>query len=168
MLTHEAIDKIVKEERAEGKLVKLPENFFEDVRLYLSKKAEIGDKEVLSAKALLRDLREKREKKILYHAIYFVRNGIIPGNMTPRERKLFDAVIKSLQEFQKTMDEVIEGEPEKVKVVAVLEDVEEFVGLNMKTYGPFKKGDVATIPEENAHVLLEQKKAKEIAIDSTK
>jgi DNA replication factor GINS len=163
------IDKVVKEQRASGKLTKLPENFFEDVRLYLSKKAEAGgEKEVQSARSMLRELRERRESKILECALFFAREGIIPGTMVPEERRLFDIIVKNVQEFQRVMDKLIEGGPEKKKLVALLEDVPELVGVNAKPYGPFKKGDVATLPEENADLLIQRKVAKEIVIDSGK
>jgi len=44
----------------------------------------------------------------------------------------------------------------KVKV-KFLENVDEFVGIDLKDYGPFFKGDIAEIPLENAKVLAEGK-----------
>lgn len=41
----------------------------------------------------------------------------------------------------------------KIVMVDVTADVHEFMGTDMKTYGPFKRGEIATVPEENALVI---------------
>jgi len=38
--------------------------------------------------------------------------------------------------------------------------VDEFVGIDLKDYGPFFKGDIAEIPLENAKILEEGKVIK--------
>ena len=40
--------------------------------------------------------------------------------------------------------------------------MEQFVGVNMNKYGPFKKDDVAILPFENARSIIENNKAIEI------
>jgi DNA replication factor GINS len=47
-------------------------------------------------------------------------------------------------------------------MVRFLDSMEQFVGVNMNKYGPFKKDDVAILPFENARPILESKKAVEI------
>jgi len=42
------------------------------------------------------------------------------------------------------------------------EDVEEFLGIDEKTYGPFKKGEKALIPKENAEILIRRGVAEEL------
>ena len=44
-------------------------------------------------------------------------------------------------------------------VVRLLEDMEQIVGIDLKNYGPFKKEDIATIPEKNAISLVEKNAA---------
>ena len=44
------------------------------------------------------------------------------------------------------------------------EDTPAFMGAYEKTYGPFKKGDIAKLPEENIRVLIEQGMAKEFTV----
>ena len=45
------------------------------------------------------------------------------------------------------------------------EDVPEFLGVDLRKYGPFKKGDIAKIPEENAKILIESGKAEVMEIE---
>lgn len=41
-------------------------------------------------------------------------------------------------------------------LIVFKEDVSSFVGSDMRLYGPFKKGDIAKVPDENMKVLLER------------
>jgi DNA replication initiation complex subunit (GINS family) len=45
------------------------------------------------------------------------------------------------------------------------EEVPAFVGADMRSYGPFKKGDIAKLPEENKLVLLQQGIVDEFTIN---
>jgi DNA replication initiation complex subunit (GINS family) len=49
-----------------------------------------------------------------------------------------------------------------MQTVAFLETLPQFVGVNMKNYGPFERGDMATIPEANARLLVEKGIVKQI------
>ncbi len=168
MLTYETLRKIFTEERSTNKLVKLPENFFKDVKDYLDKKSKLQSKEdkweLDSAKGTLEDLLEIRERKILTLAMYSARSGIVPENLTPEEKNFFDNIIKIIKDFQKQRKKALEEKPEKMVAIAVLEDIPEFVGTDLKSYGPFKKGDIATIPEDSAKLFVQKGMAKEINI----
>ena len=50
-------------------------------------------------------------------------------------------------------------------VVRFLKDVPSIVGVDLKTYGPFKSEDVASIPIENAKVLIRQGLAVEVEMN---
>ncbi|MGC8999287.1 MAG: hypothetical protein ACP5JW_07900, partial [Candidatus Bathyarchaeia archaeon] len=45
-----------------------------------------------------------------------------------------------------------------------LKDVPAIVGQDMKIYGPFKAEDVASVPVENAKILIRQGLAEEINV----
>ncbi len=169
MLTHEMIEKIVLKEREEKKLSMLPEDFFESVRAYLEKKSRISETkedrwELDWAKRSIQDLLDIREGKILSLALAYVKAGVTPGNITPEEKEFFDGVVERIKEFHARKAEVLEGKKDRLAAVALLQDVPRFVGVNMHNYGPFKKGDVANLPEENAKLLLEKGIAKKISI----
>lgn len=167
MLTYEALRKLVQEEKAGNKLAELPEDFFENVKSYLDKKGNISKEredvwELDSARRTLQDLLEIRERKILILALYNVRSGVVSVNMTPEEKEFYERLVEGIKDFQAKKKEILDGMPEKRQVIAMLEDMPEFVGINMKTYGPFKKGDVATLPEENARLLVDKSMARKI------
>ncbi len=48
--------------------------------------------------------------------------------------------------------------------IRMVQDAGEFVGLDLRTYGPFKKEDVVYMPKEHAEILINDGKAKRIII----
>jgi DNA replication initiation complex subunit (GINS family) len=48
------------------------------------------------------------------------------------------------------------------KEISVIQDIEEFVGLNGHTYGPYKSGEHVTVPAEEAEMLIKMKAAKQM------
>lgn len=52
-------------------------------------------------------------------------------------------------------------EREKVfKEVKLSQDVPEFIGEDMRSYGPYKKGEIVSIPLRNAEILIREKVAE--------
>jgi len=54
------------------------------------------------------------------------------------------------------------SKPSELVLVRFLQDVPPIVGVDLKTYGPFRKEDVANLPKENAEALIKQGLAKAI------
>ncbi len=48
--------------------------------------------------------------------------------------------------------------------IRLVQDAGEFVGLDLRTYGPFKKEDVVYMPKEHAEILVNDGKAKRIMV----
>jgi len=167
MLTYETLRKMIIEEKNMQKLVKLPDNFFEEIKSYIDKKSKVikskeDEWELNNAKAEVDRLLQIREKKVLESAMNYVNSGAAPINLSPEEKSFFNSVVAEIKNFHSKRKSVLEAKPEKVKVLAFLQPVDRFVAINMKNYGPFKMGDISTIPEKNADILLEKKMAKEI------
>ena len=51
-----------------------------------------------------------------------------------------------------------------VSLIVFKEDVPSFVGSDMRSYGPFKKGDIAKVPDENLRALLERGVVEEFKV----
>ncbi len=167
MLSYETIRKIANDEKSSQKLTQLPEGFFNEVRVYLDKKARMNENkqdvwELQSARRVLQDILDLRERKILTTSLYHVRSGLNPENLMEEEREFFNTLVDNIKEFQTKRKEMVEGEPVKRDVVGVTDDVPQFVGIDMKNYGPYKKGDVVTLPEEIAKFLVEHGSARKI------
>jgi DNA replication initiation complex subunit (GINS family) len=55
-------------------------------------------------------------------------------------------------------------EKPKKRVLRFLQETPSIVGADMKTYGPFLPQDVASLPVENAKVLVKQRVAVEVEV----
>jgi len=161
MITYETLRRIEQEERISKKLVQLPDRFMLEVMEYMQKKAtmakEKGDKwELQSARQRFQSIIQLRERKVMNFTLSFVRSGALPENMIPEERELFDGVVKRVKEFHDKRKKAMSGERASSKTVAILQQLPQFVGIDMGYYGPYQQGDIATVPEENARLLIER------------
>ena len=161
MITYETLRKIEQEEKNSVKLASLPLNFLQEAMDYLEKKETIAQEkedrwEHQTAKQRVNNIMQMRERKIVNLTLSFVRSGAIPENMSPEERELFDKIARNLQDFQGQRKKAMSGEKFQMKAVAFLQEIPQFVGIDMGYYGPYKTGDIATVPEENAKVLIEK------------
>ncbi len=95
------------------------------------------------------------------------------SNLTDEERYVFygnrerehriSIVLNTLFEGKpKTLEKIVSSINEKCIILRFLDSMEQFVGVNMNKYGPFKKDDVAILPFENARSIIENNKAIEI------
>lgn len=163
MITYEVLRKAVNEEKTSNRLSKLPDGFFDEAKEYLEKKAKLHGKEegweLDSARNTLEDLLETREKKVLTAALYGSRTGVIPENMLLAERDFFDKVVEIIKEFREGKKKNLDTGPETIEV-EFTEDVDTFVGIDTNSYGPFKKGDKACIPRDNASLLIKKGSAE--------
>jgi DNA replication initiation complex subunit (GINS family) len=169
MLTYDTLSRTLNQERVAKTLTELPEEFFEDAKLYIETKSRVGAAkddswELENAKRLLQDLMEIRERKILTLALYFVRSGASPNNLTLEERDFFNVLVSALKDFQSRKKVMLDGKPENRWMLGMLSDVPEFMDLRLRKNGPFRKGDIATVSEEHAKLLVEKGLAKKLDV----
>lgn len=167
-ITFELIRKIQREEQRVSKLTKLPENFYENVSSYLQQKRKIAKErmdvlEVKNVERLIEDVFNRRERKILNMALITVRTRIPPENLTEEEKIFFDQLVNLIKTRRENTLDKIFREEDRLKTVVFKEDATEFIGSDLKTYGPFKKDDTAKIPKENARAFIERGVADEVS-----
>jgi DNA replication factor GINS len=160
MITFETLRKILQEETDNKKLSQLPENFFEEVREYLGNKEELsrerGKYEFQTARMRFSSIVEARERKLLGFALSYARSGAFPEHMLPEERELVEKVAALIRDFRERRDSRMSKKSQAFSVVAFIEELPQFVGIDLSIYGPYRKGDIASIPEENARLLAEK------------
>ncbi len=169
-----------KAEKTNTALQPLPEDFFKRTQTYVqtldenSRKTNsntLQDGLILKEKEisgrLLAELRETRLKKLMDAA---KNTNQVPSTLlTDEEKILIDNLEKSLHSFVQSdggeraitpdTSEILE-----LKVVRFVQDIPEIVGVDLKMYGPYKKEDIASIPEQNAQALIKQGAAKAIEV----
>ena len=156
----------------------LPEDFYQRAEAYIvgmeQEDASIDEhtvkgrlllKEKEIVNRLLRELKEVRLRKFLALA----QNGeaITDANLTEEERKLAKGLTQSVEDFSR--DETrpklsVSEEKVELSVLRFLQDIPEIVGTDLRIYGPYKKEDVGSLPNQNAIALVKQGMAKEIEV----
>jgi DNA replication factor GINS len=156
----------------------LPNDFYQRTEAYLSGleqestsidehttkgRLTLKEKEVMNR--LLRELKETRLRKLL--ALVVNGEAINDAHLTEEERKLVKDFGKSLLAFNQAKAEPNTWTPElkdELSVIRFLQDIPEIVGTDLKIYGPYKKEDVASLPNQNAKALVKQGAAREIEV----
>jgi len=172
MLTYESIRDAVNKEKSSTGLTPLPADFFTSAKTYLDKKSKMRTREDMweydQAKRRMQDLVEIREKKILMGALYYVRSEVKPENLTEDEYNFLKSLADIIKDWQGKKKGMLEAAVEPRSVVSFLEEVPVFVGIDMKSYGPFRPGDISTLPNENADLLAKKGAARIVELNNLK
>ncbi|MEM0333554.1 MAG: hypothetical protein QXX30_03810 [Candidatus Aenigmatarchaeota archaeon] len=172
IISFDYLRRILNEEKNSSNLTKIPDNFYELVREYIRAKIKIiKDKkdeiEVRNMKRIVENIFNIRERKILNLAAIYVRIGTKPINLTKEEEEVFQKIceiLKKRRDFLTSLSKLIEGEKEVEKMIVFKQDFPSFIGSDGLTYGPFKKGDIAKLPDEDMKDLIERGVAEEFEI----
>lgn len=169
-------------------------SYLSGVRLLLAEtpaedflKADLLTQEAVNLEFMLNDLLMVRKKKIL-NAALVQRRPL--GSLTLAEEEFYNRLVRAVEghvEFVKSAlsgtssgSESVKGEEsvtaspsesgavEYVSVVFLRPVEQAFVGLDEATYGPFKVGDNAMIPIENARGWLRDGTVARVVIDKPK
>lgn len=177
-----------KREKESVNLQSLPKDFYVRAARYLKKIRE--ESRMLDAKTVKARLmrRESENVKRLVQELVWLRYGKImraaaAGEvplreaLTAEEERVHDGVAPLTEFYKNLLGGILRGRPSATKVerrkrerprkivVRFLRDIPAIIGADMKTYGPFKSEDVATLPIENAKVLIKQGVAAEVDTD---
>ncbi|MCQ5340238.1 MAG: hypothetical protein NO483_00765 [Candidatus Methanomethylicia archaeon] len=128
-------------EKNNKELQEIPQNFIEEMKIYLEKLKE--DKESLRK---LNEIEIKRVKLLLEKIIKIRKEKIV--------LKSIESAIDIFDEFIILLEKKTES-PKRI-LVRILQDVSSFIGIDGKTYGPYKAEDVVSLPSQNAEVLIKR------------
>jgi DNA replication factor GINS len=155
-------------------LQKIPDPFYPDAAAYILKLKEeleatgiepirkkILSEELAQAETMLEELQKLRLEKIS-RAI----SGIMPlrrEDLSKEELRLYESLRENLEDYLRRIHQPPEKEETGRKLlVRFLQEVPEFVGVDLNSYGPFRAEDVSAIPTENAVQLIKKSYAMEI------
>jgi len=199
-ITYETLFELLKREKDKADLQKLDPSFFNDFVTYLNEKKEIllkddnlfsheekkkTEMQIDNAKRLIREIYERREKKILNIALMKSRtksNIVDTSTLLGDEKKFLEEIENVLNSYRsdiidKILDEKRNSIPndkkdentqnksydkKETKLVRFLHSVPKFIGKELEDYGPFDNGDIANLPIEIADLLLTKKEVEEI------
>lgn len=154
----EALRKVQLQERHQPTLVRLEDGFYDEYLDFLAQ-AEARLKEQFSldgARALenagksLQDVFELRKQKIVFKALKDYQTGSVnTDSLASKEKELYTGLIKLFS----TTSELAKKQSPNAVDVQVLTDIPAFVGLDAKTYGPFKAGQTIQLDAKQAAFL---------------
>lgn len=208
-VTYETLFELLRREKNRDDLQELQHGFFKEVIEYLSEKKRVYEdtsmkEDLFSAterdktlsqlnnvKKIIRELYERREKKIINMALNKSRTGssiIDTSKLLEEERKMFNTTVATLNNYREGIlfnvlnlrepliddkaaapeetskeEKKPEAEAQKpTKMLRFLNPVPKFVGKELEVYGPFEEDDMASLPTEIAQLLIEKGRAEEI------
>jgi len=166
---------IWKSEIENVELGRLPSDFYFRIADYLRKlreesrmldkktlKAWLLGKEMLNVKRMVLEVIQARYKKLVRKV---AKGEKVPsGVLTSEEEEIYKRASPFAEAFRNFAKNVLRGhvlkagmkQERKRTVLRFLRDVPAIIGADMKTYGPFKVEDVASLPVENAKILIKQ------------
>lgn len=178
MLKYEDLYEILRREKNNETLQKLPNDFMKDFSEFIHQnKKNItnnGDffsdeimrdkKQYENSMVIFRELMLRRKKKLL-NSVFIANETTIMKkdfeNMLHFEKDLFDILIRSVEQTDKLISMLLlNGHADKENVnLLVTEDVESFVSMDGDFVGPFTKGQGVSLDKKIADVLVGSSKA---------
>ncbi len=169
MVTYADLQTIARNEKNFPTLQHVGKDFYTDASKLLT---EVEEKYREHVAKLIDDIYERRQNKIVLHALRTKDTDAPPANITSVEKKFYILLIEILKksrddvfektEEQKPAEKVEESIPDGYEKVRVLHELPAIIGVDSKHYGPFKEGDVVLLLEVNAKILVEKGMAEEI------
>ena len=205
-ITYETLFELLKREKDTSDLQKLEPAFFDNFVEYLNEKKDMlnkddtlfsydekkkVEKQIDNARRLIKEIYERREKKILNIALIKSRTKshvLDTSSLLDNEKKFLGEIESILNAYrQNIIYKVMEGnsisqikhqekeakeeidaannveeETKTTKLVRFLYSVPKFVGTELEEYGPFAEEDIANLPAEIADLLIGKGKVEEI------
>jgi len=159
MLTYAVLRDIQKREMESSAIVQLQDGFYGEVSSFLAVKKEeasSGDsmlslREYENVKKIVRDIQTKREEKIVLMAI---RGDTVGAGLTSEEVKMLKELVSIIDKSRGKLVGIWDNNKKIAqKRVKLLQDVEQYKGLDNKVYGPFKQGEEQMLPGSEADWL---------------
>jgi DNA replication factor GINS len=162
-------------------LEKLPPDFYSKIADYIRSlkeesrmldkrtvKARLLRSEVRNVKRMLGELTTTRYKKLLKRATEGDKAS--SDVLTAEEEKLLSGIAPMAEAYQTFAKGLLQGHLLQMDIVQgrrsvilrFLKDIQAIIGADMKSYGPFKAEDVASVPVENAKILIKQDLAEKV------
>jgi DNA replication factor GINS len=185
MMMYSELYETWKKELENEELAQLPSDFYLKAAEYLRKlkeegrmldkrtvKASLLKRELKNVKRLVNDIIQARYKKLNQKII----NGekISSGVLTIEEEKVYKSILPFTEAYSSFAKEILSGRTAKINidqnnkrlVLRFLKDTPPVIGVDMKAYGPFRIEDVASLPIENAKIMIKQGLAVKVEVTS--
>jgi len=166
-------------ERKTPDILPLHDSFLQELRVHIEQiltasqaenvpevQRQLYKVELVNLRFMLKNLLQRRIEKMFS---MLLTSAIIDYDLlSQQERRLVEQVSRNLRNAFLLEDDLfapLDAESSSgVLLVRFLEDYPEIAGADMKTYGPFKADDLATLPLGNAQILIRRNMAEPVII----
>jgi DNA replication initiation complex subunit (GINS family) len=173
-----------KEKENENSIQRLPKNFYAKIVAYIKKtkednrmldkkttKAKLLNLEFRNAKIMAGELFDLRYRKLWEKAL--ARETVARDALTEEEEKLYGEILSLAEAYHAFSKDILRGHLSAIEkaakqtmvVLRFVQEIPALVGSDLKTYGPFAPEDLATLPSENARILVKQGVAVEVDLN---
>lgn len=164
------------EERDTPTLLPLRDSFLQNLREYIEQildqlrseelsplQRQLFEVEIANLRFMMENLLRMRVQKILNQ---LTDSEINYDLLTRQERRFVDQITRNFRSAMMPVEDLfspIDAEASsRLLLVRFLEDHPQLVGVDLRTYGPFKADDLATLPIENARVIIRRNLAEPV------
>ena len=171
---------IFKLETSTKALCEIPTNLYKDISSFMEQTQTDNPNSESTKDALIYEQRKilstltLRLLEIRIHKTSLLKHDEYSSLLTSEEQYILEPlikfnkrnleIIKSIEEGNYNFLESLKDTQSKYTTVKFLNDTPSMVGNDLVKYGPFVKEEIATIPLENANILIKQNIAKELNV----
>lgn len=179
MLKYEDLYELLRKEKTNDALQKLPSDFMKDFSEFIhqNKKAitnngDFFSEEIMKDKkqyensmVIFKELMLRRKKKILNLVFIANETSVMKRdfeNMLSFEKDLFDILLRSVEQTDKLISMLLlngYNDSANKSNLLITEDVESFVNMDGEFVGPFSKGQTVALDKKTADILIGGQKA---------
>jgi DNA replication initiation complex subunit (GINS family) len=180
-MMYDTLHETWRREKENDVLQELPDSFYAETVEYVKRirrearmleaksiKARLMAQELANAERMVKELVSLRFEKLVKRTSA----GELPNSeaLTSREREIALELRPAFEKLQTVLKDSRRGRTvasdekprESRRLLRFLKEVPAIVGADLKMYGPFAAEDVATLPAENARVLVKHGVAMEV------
>mgnify|MGYP001067194469 CR=1 FL=1 len=133
-------------------------------------KASLLKSEMRNVSRMLRELIRTRYRKLVRKVVKGEK--VSSDILTAEEEKIYKSVPSFAEAYRSFARHILNGhvlkvdveQKRKTSILRFLKDVPAIIGIDMKTYGPFKVEDLAALPVENAKIFIKQGLAERVEV----
>jgi len=174
---------VYEQEIEKNELTKIPSDFYVRVADYVQRlkeegrmldkrtiKANLLRKEMQNVRRMIRMLIQMRYMKILKKTERIQK--VSPELLTSEEQEICKAISALSENFGSLTDDVLKGRTSRISIAQkrrrtilhFMKEVPSVIGSDMKSYGPFEIEDLASLPIENARIMVHQGSADTVEV----
>jgi DNA replication factor GINS len=130
---------------------------------------QLFQEEITNLRFMLENLLKLRIEKML--ALMSESKTVDYDLLTRQERRFADHITRNLRNVLGLIEDLFappEGkDAPRFILIRFLEDHPQLVGIDLRTYGPFKADDLAVLPMENARVIIRRNGAEPVTVGAS-